>query len=502
MKKILLATVAALPLIAVGVVPASSQDLKQQGKGISQPQGAGGQEKSREAQGKSDAGATKMNRAAGSQEKANQAAAQDKSPQRTEGRASSGRDANAGASDRNEPKSRADQGKQADQGKAKQGGSKSGQEAAGNAQQQHNAGSKSQVSQGQNNPQSKSKQNPTSSAQSNGGKNEPARTTGQANRPNQDNAQQNQRNQNPQNQNNERAQQNGGQNQGSQASGRVTLDESQRTKVERTVLSSRDVPRVDRVDFGVDVGVEVPQRIRIREVPETLVEINPQWRSDEYFVVRDEIVIVDHSRKIVAVVPVGSSSTSIETRSSASAGQPDIRRVQEVLIEKGFYHGRADGVMGPETRQALISFQQREGIEAHGRIDERTSTALGISVGTEGRGGQADQKQGQFDQKGSTSGQSGRDVNRDNNANKGDAEKNAADKSAADKNASDKNASEKAGQNNRPTTSGQGGNRSSDEGKGSGQPGGTAGQSTRPQNQPNMPNNTGAGRDNQQKRNQ
>jgi len=32
----------------------------------------------------------------------------------------------------------------------------------------------------------------------------------------------------------------------------------------------------------------------VMEVPDNLVAIYPEWRGDEYFVVRDEIVIVDH----------------------------------------------------------------------------------------------------------------------------------------------------------------------------------------------------------------
>jgi peptidoglycan hydrolase-like protein with peptidoglycan-binding domain len=119
-------------------------------------------------------------------------------------------------------------------------------------------------------------------------------------------------------------------------------------------------------------------------VPETLFEINPEWRDDEYFVVRDEIVICDHSRRVVAVIPLGSSSASFATRSRSTidAGDIDIRRVQEVLIERGYYHGPVDGVLGPETRHALIRFQERERIVARGVIDERTYVALGIRGGS------------------------------------------------------------------------------------------------------------------------
>jgi hypothetical protein len=34
-----------------------------------------------------------------------------------------------------------------------------------------------------------------------------------------------------------------------------------------------------------------------------VVEFYPQWRGHQYFVANDDIVIVDRSQKIVAVVP-------------------------------------------------------------------------------------------------------------------------------------------------------------------------------------------------------
>src|SRR5882724_6108596 len=102
MKKFLLVTVATLPLLAVGMNPASSQDIKERGKaGVSQSQG---QAHTKEVQGKAQ-GAAKMNESSGA--KLNQSSgAQGKTEQarsekgrieqgRTEGRAVSGREGNA-----------------------------------------------------------------------------------------------------------------------------------------------------------------------------------------------------------------------------------------------------------------------------------------------------------------------------------------------------------------------------------------------------------------------
>ena len=87
--------------------------------------------------------------------------------------------------------------------------------------------------------------------------------------------------------------------------GRVELNDQQRTHIRQTILARSDVPRETRVDFQLNVGVIVPQRVRLVAVPDALIEIRPEWRGHEYFVVRDEIIIVDSSRHIVATLPVG-----------------------------------------------------------------------------------------------------------------------------------------------------------------------------------------------------
>jgi peptidoglycan hydrolase-like protein with peptidoglycan-binding domain len=59
--------------------------------------------------------------------------------------------------------------------------------------------------------------------------------------------------------------------------------------------------------------------------------------------------------------------------------EPEIREVQLVLVQRGFLHGRVTGVWGPETHEALIAFQRKEGFSATGSIDTRTVGALGLS---------------------------------------------------------------------------------------------------------------------------
>src|SRR5262249_42793047 len=92
-----------------------------------------------------------------------------------------------------------------------------------------------------------------------------------------------------------------------QAGGTGNLTVQQRTRIQQTGLASTNVPRVNNVNFALSVGTVVPTSVRVIDVAPALIEINPQWRGHQYFVVRDDIIIVDRSRKVVAVVPMGSS---------------------------------------------------------------------------------------------------------------------------------------------------------------------------------------------------
>jgi hypothetical protein len=85
--------------------------------------------------------------------------------------------------------------------------------------------------------------------------------------------------------------------------GNVTLTTEQRTKVRETVLVG-NAPRVNNVNFALTVGTPVPTSVRVVEVPTTLIEIHPEWRGHMYFVVGEEIIIVDRNHHIVAVIEV------------------------------------------------------------------------------------------------------------------------------------------------------------------------------------------------------
>ncbi len=73
----------------------------------------------------------------------------------------------------------------------------------------------------------------------------------------------------------------------------VRLNVTQKTRLRQDIIATGRAPRVDHVDFRINVGVPVPRHVRVVPVPEEIVEINPAWAGFEYFVYGDEIVIVD-----------------------------------------------------------------------------------------------------------------------------------------------------------------------------------------------------------------
>jgi len=85
----------------------------------------------------------------------------------------------------------------------------------------------------------------------------------------------------------------------------VNLNSEQKTKIHSIIVSERSAPRVERVDFSVNVGTVVPRgKVKFAPIPTTIVEIEPSWRGFEYFLVGDQLVVVDPATlRIVAVLP-------------------------------------------------------------------------------------------------------------------------------------------------------------------------------------------------------
>lgn len=79
-------------------------------------------------------------------------------------------------------------------------------------------------------------------------------------------------------------------------------------------------------------------------------------------------------------------------------GRSGIRQVQQALNKKGFDAGHADGMMGRQTREALLKFQRSKGIHANGTLNRKTLSDLGVQVAQNNPGSQPSMSKGNNNQ--------------------------------------------------------------------------------------------------------
>jgi hypothetical protein len=87
-----------------------------------------------------------------------------------------------------------------------------------------------------------------------------------------------------------------------QAGAGSKLTTEQRTRI-TTVIRDQHIAPVSNVNFAISVGTRVPRDIGFHPLPAEIVTIYPEWRGYEFFLVRNEIVVVDpRTLEIVAVL--------------------------------------------------------------------------------------------------------------------------------------------------------------------------------------------------------
>ena len=56
----------------------------------------------------------------------------------------------------------------------------------------------------------------------------------------------------------------------------------------------------------------------------------------------------------------------------------EIRKMQEILRDKGHYRGKIDGVLGLRSRASIRAYQKAENLPITGQVDTRTANGLGV----------------------------------------------------------------------------------------------------------------------------
>jgi hypothetical protein len=89
---------------------------------------------------------------------------------------------------------------------------------------------------------------------------------------------------------------------GQAAAGAVSLSAEQRTTF-RTAITRQKVQPAKHVNFSISVGERVPRSVHSYPVPVELVHSYPRWRGYDYFLVGDQIIVVNpRTHEIVAVL--------------------------------------------------------------------------------------------------------------------------------------------------------------------------------------------------------
>ncbi len=72
----------------------------------------------------------------------------------------------------------------------------------------------------------------------------------------------------------------------------VDLSPDQKTRL-HAIVAGRNLYRVDHVNFALSVGTRIPRTTRIYGVPQSIVDIVPQYRGFDYIVVKKDLLIID-----------------------------------------------------------------------------------------------------------------------------------------------------------------------------------------------------------------
>jgi hypothetical protein len=84
----------------------------------------------------------------------------------------------------------------------------------------------------------------------------------------------------------------------------ANLSTEQRTTI-RTVIKQHNVQPATNVNFTISIGTRVPRTVHFYPVFAELVQIYPSWRGYDYFLVGDQIIVVNpRTLEIVAVLDV------------------------------------------------------------------------------------------------------------------------------------------------------------------------------------------------------
>jgi hypothetical protein len=138
----------------------------------------------------------------------------------------------------------------------------------------------------------------------------------------------------------------------------ASLNETQRTRVSQSIARLNVAP-LNNVNFSLSVGTVAPRDVRFQPLPADVVEILPQYRGYSFFVVRDDIVIVEPSSyKIVDVLPRTGRSSAGGPAPAPSSNKITFSDKDREIIRK---HARSSRVEQRTTGSSTTTTRVRVG---------------------------------------------------------------------------------------------------------------------------------------------
>lgn len=85
---------------------------------------------------------------------------------------------------------------------------------------------------------------------------------------------------------------------------------------------------------------------------------------------------------LLTVLFYGCEAIPVASYKVGSSGE-QVKEIQQLLLDWGYYFGSVDGDYGEETKQAVIAFQKKHYITVDGIVGTQTAEKLGVSIPTD-----------------------------------------------------------------------------------------------------------------------
>lgn len=94
-------------------------------------------------------------------------------------------------------------------------------------------------------------------------------------------------------------------------------------------------------------------------------------------------IIVFLSTAVIGLVSISNQGTEVNVEVEAALTNSQVKSVQTKLKRWGYYNGSVDGIYGTQTRNAVKSFQKKNGLVVDGIVGSKTASAMGLKLNTQ-----------------------------------------------------------------------------------------------------------------------